>query len=232
MNNKSIQSYLSKQQARMNVSMWSSNVRNGDKMSISLRYFCKLYISSELPTSAMRQSFYPSTVSLCSSTHPSIIPSINHETDGLSGVRTDGFPLPRPYHNPLSTDTPRTPHNTHTHTPPASYTSTYTTWPGLTIYHPPPSTLLLIRRCFISFINTHTWKKNMHEMVAKWASSKSVCLWGSVHKEKPPKRAVCLWSLGPVKRDNWWCFHYKVWGNVGVGAQYECVHVYVCVLWG
>lgn len=64
---------------------------------------------------------------------------------------------------------------------------------------------------------------------SKCVSSKSVYLWGSVHKEKPPKRAVCLWSLGPVKRDNWWCFHYKVWGNVGVGAQYECVCMCLCV---
>lgn len=52
---------------------------------------------------------------------------------------------------------------------------------------------------------------------------------GQSTKRSPQKRAVCLRSLGPVKRDNWWCFHYKVWGNVGVGAQYECVCICVCV---
>lgn len=62
----------------------------------------------------------PYTVSLHPSTHPSIIPSINHETDGLSGlpVRTDGLPQPRLYHYPSSpfyAPPPRTSHHTQIH---------------------------------------------------------------------------------------------------------------------
>lgn len=69
-----------------------------------------------------------------------------------------------------------------------------------------------------SLFNTCSEK---HEIVVKCVSRRSLYLQGSVHKKKPPNRA---WSLGPVRRDNWWCFHYKVWGNMGVGAQYECVY--------
>ncbi len=98
------------------------------------------HVSVFLPTYCILLFIY-------SSTHPSIIPSINHETDGLSGVcvRTDGFPLPQPCHY-APPPTPPEPHITHTHTytfthtdtPPAPYTST--TWTSLTICYPLPWT--------------------------------------------------------------------------------------------
>lgn len=118
----------------------------------------------------------PSTVSIYSSTHPSIIPSINHETDGLSGVlvRTDGFPLPRPYHCP-----PPFPPHFHQPTPPK--------YPHIThiqrhLHHMDShgTTINLSWKkdrssAYQLLIHTH---KNPHEMVAKrkYVSSKSVYL--------------------------------------------------------
>lgn len=167
------------------------------------QYFCKLLLKCQhLPcVSLSTHLLYPS---IYSSTHPSFHPSITKQMafqESMSGLMQPPIPTPA---ISLSTDTP-----------PAPYA--YTRWTDLTISHS----------------QTHylsSWKRQVISLSASWngckskcTSNKSVCLWGSVHKEKPPKRAVCLWSLGPVKEDNWWCFHYKVWGNVGAGAQYECV---------
>lgn len=145
------------------------------------------------------------TVSLHPSTHPSIIPSINHETDGLSGlpVRTDGLPQPRLYHYPSSPfyAPPPEPHITHRsiHT----YRDTSTTWTGLYYLTSSSGTLSTLpekyRSSGLSAFNAHSRRRKRenthtrtHEMVAKCVRSESVYLRGSVHTEKPPKRAVCL----------------------------------------
>lgn len=106
-------------QRRLNLSIWSTNLINDNKISMLPRYFSKpidifwtadiCHVSVVLPT-------YCTPLFIYSSSHPSIIPSINHETDGLSGVRvrTDGFPLPQPYHY-APPPTPTEPHITHTH---------------------------------------------------------------------------------------------------------------------
>lgn len=147
----------------------------------------------------------PYTVSLHPSTHPSIIPSINHETDGLSGlpVRTDGLPQPRLYHYPSSPfyAPPPEPHITHRsiHT----YRDTSTTWTGLYYLTSSSGTLSTLpekhRSSGLSAFNAHSRRRKRenthtrtHEMVAKCVRSESVYLRGSVHTEKPPKRAVCL----------------------------------------
>lgn len=168
-----------------------------------------------------------STVLLCPSalsTQSSIIPSINHDTDGLSGVsvRTEALPLLQPYHYHCSTPFPppftsQEPHKRHIHV--------HTSWPphlhqmGKSYYHNPVGKTGSLDIFFL-----HMLRQTHHERVAKCV--KFVCLRGSFDKKKPPKRAVCIWSLGPVRTDNWWCFHYKVWGNVGAGAQNVCVCVY------
>lgn len=98
--------FFSDSQGRMNLSICSINFNK------SMAIYCKAnVISAVLPTNrylpncrhlpcVSLSSIYCIPLSIYSSTHASIIPHINHETDGLSGVlvRTDGFPLPRPYH--------------------------------------------------------------------------------------------------------------------------------------
>lgn len=117
------------------------------------------------------------------------------------------------------------PQNTH----PPTHTHMHSEAPpphGLDFYYllsSPMDHYLASWKIQVILFNTQWKHACSHEMVVKCVSSKFQYLWGWDYKEEPPNRAVCLWSLGPVKRDNWWCFHYKVWGNVGVGAPYECV---------
>lgn len=120
------------------------------------------------------------------------------KTGLMASIWTDHSPLPR---------LPSTP----------AFRYISTTWPSLLLSNTPVDDQGSWKN-WLSLFNTCSEK---HEIVVKCVSRRSLYLQGSVHKKKPPNRA---WSLGPVRRDNWWCFHYKVWGNMGVGAQYECVY--------
>ena len=180
------------------LSTRSTNITN-----ISLVFLQTSRLSSKLPTSAMCPSLshilYPS---IHLPIHPSFHPSITKQMafqDSLSGLTASPYPgytitPPRLFLRPPPNITHRSIHTS---------TDTSTTWTGL--YYLTSSSGLLstllekYRSSGRSAFNTHSrGRRNTHthicthEMVAKCVSSNSVYLWGSVHTEKPPKRAVCL----------------------------------------
>lgn len=171
------------------------------KSQTSARFF----LQTKLPTSAMCQSLshilYPS---IHLPIHPSFHPSITKQMafqDSLSGLTASpspGYTITPPR---LFTPPPPEPHITHRsiHT----YRDTSTTWTGLYYLTSSSGTLSTLpekyRSSGLSAFNAHSRRRKRenthtrtHEMVAKCVRSESVYLRGSVHTEKPPKRAVCL----------------------------------------
>lgn len=132
----------------------------------------------------------PSTASALS-TQSSIIPSINHDTDGLSGVsvRTEALPLLQPYHYHCSTPFPppftsQEPHKRHIHV--------HNSWPphlhqmGKSYYHSPVGKTGSLD--FFFFFLT------IAETNSSWKSCKmcEVCLSVRVIRQKEAPKESCL----------------------------------------